>query len=132
MATIDYCGNRAAIRTRKVLTRRKIPNKFQGRKKVVMNKTNKTPETMLDFFTGSGKINIDTDAVTPLLVKTIENLFAMGHRVEDLEDSCRITAAMMNEYYIPIPVSFSCDFLEKYVQTLRNRTVGKKKRYEIK
>jgi len=93
-----------------------------------MNKTNITPEMILDFFTGSGKINLDTDAVNRLMIKTIESLFARGNSVEDLTDGVKISEALINEHYIPLPVNFSREFFAHYVQTVRNSTTGRKRR----
>jgi hypothetical protein len=93
-----------------------------------MDKINVTPKMIFDFFTGSGKITVDTDTVNKLMIKTIENLFARGNSVEDLTDGTKISDAVMNEYYISIPVNFSRDYFAHYVKTVRNSTTGRKRR----
>jgi hypothetical protein len=116
MATIDYCGNRAAILARKVRGYRKIPNKFQGqRKDKIMTKTNVTTQMVLDYFDGT-MLRSEANAVKKLLVNVIESLLSQGNTAPNLADGGLISATLMSQHNIDIPVDYALDYFNNYAQ----------------
>jgi len=116
MATIDYCGNKAAIRTRKVWKYRKLPNKFHGqRKDKIMTKTNVTTQMVLDYFDGT-MLRSEANAVKKLLVNVIESLLLQGNTVPNLADGGLISTTLMSQHDIDIPVAYAHDYFNNYAQ----------------
>jgi hypothetical protein len=78
-------------------------------------KTNVTTQMVRDYFDGV-MLRKDADSVKKLLLNVIDSLLEQGNTAPNLADGGLISATLMSQYDIDIPVDYANEYFQNYAQ----------------